>query len=262
MTKKVILVYVTLMVVIGLITFFASRRYGSDVERELSDDRIFATRYAVQIEPDDEEDDEVEDEEGDVYYQSRRNENFFFESKIEWPKVNLYKADHAVYRMNNSENSRIRSEGKGYFLGKPDNIFADMLDPAVMGMSEIAQSIEKSHVVESGNSVFYDMNYWMRENHSDKDTFDFAVSVSVSYEQDHRGGIKRIVYKSKRMPGGSLPMFLMHEMISVEALNDNWFSISYQSEYDAFNIEKKDVRNHFRQLFERWDTNESPDTEE
>ena len=255
MTKKVIIVYVSLMVVIGVITYLASNRYSSGVDRDLPEEKLVVEKYVVLVEEDDDvydedsDDDDNTDDENGIYFQSNMHESAFFESKVEWPKVNLYTAKDAVYRMDSgSDLQSAWFEGKGYFRGKPDDIFMDLLDPMVMGPSNVTQSIEKKNASELDKSIRYQMHIEMTE----VITIGFDISVSINYELNQRGEKSVIVYKSELMPGGSSVMKSMHEMIYIEALNDNWYRVFYQSEYSAFVVKEKETHAHFVQLFDRW----------
>lgn len=251
MTKKVIIIYVTIMVLVAAATFLAQRRYTPEIDKDYLEtpEEYTAPRIvSMVIESEYAEDSDEDSDELDVVYHARFDENVLFDSKVVWPDVNLKTVTNAVYHQESgSDNQGVWFEGKGFFMGKPDDIYHDLLDPKVMGLSNMTQSLEKKYIRETDQSATYLIHVEM----DNEIKLNFDVDVWINCELDKKGAKWLITYDSHKFGGGSI-IKNMHEYMIIEAMNQNWFRVFYQSRYNASVLKSEDISKHYEAIFERW----------
>ncbi len=166
----------------------------------------------------------------------------FFETRVSWPEFDIAHADKAVYAIESGSNSEgAWFEGKGYFHGSLEAFVRDMNDPMIMGPSNVTKMLSRQNAIDQEDKHHYDLHVEM--DYIFTVEFDITVDIDVSAEGIH--------YESHKTRGTSV-IKRLDEVIEIKKLSDEWYSVSFQSKYDALVVKEKETREHFELLFARW----------
>ena len=166
----------------------------------------------------------------------------FFETRVSWPEFDISHADKAVYDIESgSNNEGAWFEGKGYFRGSIEGFVRDMNEPLIMGPSNVTQALSRRNALDEEAKHHYDLHVEM--DYIFTVEFDLTVDIDVKSDGIH--------YESHKTRGTSV-IKRIDEIIEIKKISDEWFSIAFQSRYDALVVKEKETREHFEELFARW----------
>ena len=166
----------------------------------------------------------------------------FFESRVEWPAFDIKHADKSVYAIESGSNDEgAWFEGKGFFRGTSEAFVRDMNDPMIMGPSNVTQALSRQNATDEPTKHHYDLHVEM--DYVFTVAFDLTVDISVTADGIH--------YESHKTSGTSM-IKRIDEIIEIQSLSDGWYSIAFQSRYDAVIVKEKETRAHFEELFAHW----------
>lgn len=166
----------------------------------------------------------------------------FFETRVVWPEFDIGHADKAVYAIESGSNSEgAWFEGKGYFRGTIEQFVRDMNEPLVMGPSNVTQALSRRNGLDDETKHHYDLHVEMDYIF----TIEFDITVDIDVKPDG------IHYESHKTNGTSV-IKRLDEIIVINKVSDGWFSIAFQSRYEALVVKEKETREHFEELFARW----------
>lgn len=179
-----------------------------------------------------------------------------FANRIEWPQM-PESVETSAFNMDSGADDHVWVEGKGYFKGTLDEIYADFIDPLVIGPIHMTKDIVRDQFVETGNKTSYVMHVKMKYIMTIE--FDLSVTIEKIYDGDQYVGL---MYTSQKIAGTRF-IEKISDTILVKKVDDSRFSVEFSSINVATMDKEKEAREHLEVLFEYWknrtnQTNQTP----
>lgn len=168
-----------------------------------------------------------------------------FANRIEWPSLSEA-AKAPVYQLKSGADGQVWVEGKGYFKNHLDGIYADFIDPLVIGPIHMTKNIVRDQFVESENKTSYVMHVKMKYIMTIE--FDLSITVEKLYDGDQYVGL---LYQSQKIAGTRF-IETISDTILVKKVDDNFVSVEFSSINVATMDKEKEAREHLEYLFEYW----------
>ncbi len=170
-----------------------------------------------------------------------------FASRVQWPEFDLSTAQAPVFTIDSGVNDGVWVEAKGYFHIPLDQIFQDLTDVQVMGPTYLTNDIVQKDLVNNQVLTTYTMDIKMRYIMS----VEFSIGVRIEAFYDAQGQLKGYVYQSNKSDGTRF-ITRIDESLVVRQLENNWFSVEFQSLNVATMNKEEETRKHIESLFDRW----------
>lgn len=167
-----------------------------------------------------------------------------FANRVAWPDMPTDQTP--VYNIESGIDDGVWVEGKGYFKGSLDNLYADLTDAMVVGPNHLTEDIVRDDFVETPNQTTYVMHIKMKYVMSIK--FDLGATLDTLYEGQNRAGY---LFHDEKIDGTSF-IKMISTTIVVKALPDNMFSVEIQSLNKAAQDKEDEARKYIQTLFGYW----------
>lgn len=137
-------------------------------------------------------------------------------------------------------------EGKGYFRGTLEGVYADLIDPLIIGPVHLTKDIERGALLETPSRTTYTMHVRMRYIFSIE--FDLAAEIVPLYEGENQVGW---YYHSEKVAGTRFISRISTRLI-VRVIDGGRFEVSFQSVNEATMDKENEARGHLEGLFKYW----------
>ncbi|MBR4984845.1 MAG: hypothetical protein IKY83_03765 [Proteobacteria bacterium] len=167
-----------------------------------------------------------------------------FANRVEWPEMS---ADQTpVYQIQSGTDDGVWVEGKGYFKGSLDDVYADLTDVSIMGPNHLTEDIVRDAFVETPNQTTYVMHIKMKYVLSI--SFDLGATIDTLYEGQDRAGY---LFHNEKIDGTSF-IKMISTTIVVKELPDHMFSVEMLSINKATQDKEDECRRFIQNLFGYW----------
>lgn len=168
-----------------------------------------------------------------------------FANRIEWPQT-PESPDMPAFNMDSGADDQVWVEGKGYFKGTLDEVYADFIDPLIIGPIHLTKNIVRDQFIETEYKTSYVMHVKMKYIMTIE--FDLSVTIEKIYDGDQYIGL---LYKSEKTAGTRF-IETISDTILVKKLDDDRFSVEFSSINIATMDKEDEAREHLEVLFEYW----------
>ncbi|MBQ8037464.1 MAG: hypothetical protein IJ268_10760 [Proteobacteria bacterium] len=161
-----------------------------------------------------------------------------------WPDM---PADHSpVYNINSGTDDAVWVEGKGYFKGSLDDVYADLTNVMIIGPNHLTEDIVRDEFVETPNRTTYTMHVKMKYVLSIK--FDLGAIIDALYDGQTRVGL---LYHNEKTAGTTFLKMISTTLV-IKQLPDGMFSAEALSLNKATQDKEDEARKHIETLFGYW----------
>lgn len=167
-----------------------------------------------------------------------------FANRVAWPDM---PADQTpIYNIESGIDDGVWVEGKGYFKGSLDDLYADLTDIKVIGPNHLTEDIVRDAFVETPNQTTYVMHIKMKYVLSI--AFDLGVTLDTLYDGQNRAGY---LFHNEKIDGTSF-IKMISTTIVAKALPNGMFSVEMQSLNKAAQDKEDECRKFIQNLFGYW----------